>query len=163
MPGPWTSRAQYGDLVEALVITRFTALLKDVTDAMKRPPARVIALVPGTQVVWDSCEDGQLTGRLASMVPVSSTNQRCQIDYWLSTGEITLLRCALSIDDQGRAPSPADLKAEAAESLADTDLLLKAVARQPWVDAIVSWAPLGPSGGCKGIQVTFTFKLDQPV
>ncbi len=40
--------------------------------------------------------------------------------------------------------------------------MLKAVAAQPWVEQILSWAPLGPDGGCKGVQVTFTFVLDQP-
>lgn len=149
--------------MEAFVVAKFTELLKDVISVMKRPPARAIALVPGTAVVWDDCENGQLTGRLAAMTPVSSKPvQRCGIDYWRATGELTLLRCALTQDDQGRAPTPGDLRAEAAESLADTELLLKAVAKQEWVEQILSWTPLGPDGGCKGVQLTFTFVLDQP-
>jgi hypothetical protein len=151
--------------METQVVAKFTELLAAVVDALPaaQKPARVIALVPGTQVVWDDCEDGQLTGRLASMTPISSTNQRCQIDYWSATGELTLLRCALTQDEEGRAPLPGDLKVEAAESLRDTDLLLSIVASFEWVDSILSWNPLGPDGGCKGIAVTFTFKLDQPV
>lgn len=150
--------------METQVVAKFTELTTAVTEALPaaKRPARTIAVVPGTQVVWDDCEDGQLTCRLASMVPISSSNQRCQIDYWSATGELTLLRCALTQDDQGVAPKPGDLAAEGAESLADTDLLLKTVAAHEWVDSIASWAPLGPDGGCKGIVVTFTFKLDQP-
>ena len=151
--------------METYIVEQFTALLKAVTDQLepKDQPARVIPVVPGISVAWDECECGQLTGRLASMVPISSSNQRCAIDYWRATGELTLLRCALTVDDQGKAPKAGDLKAEGAESLTDTELLLKAVASQQWVEQILSWNPLGPDGGCKGVVVTFSFKLDQPV
>ena len=150
--------------METQVVRQFDELIAAVTAALpaNKRPARTISLVPGTQVVWDDCEDGQLTCRLASMAPISSSGQRCQIDYWSATGELTLLRCALTQDDQGVAPKPGDLKAEGAESLADTDVMLKTVASFEWVDSIASWAPVGPDGGCKGIVITFTFKLDQP-
>lgn len=158
-----TCLALYGDPVEDFVVDKFTELLAEVTTNLTRVPARVIPVVPGTSVAWDDCEKGQLTGRLVSMTPVSNVpSQRCGVDYWRATGELMLLRCALAVDDQGRAPKPGDLKAEAAESLADTEVLLKAVIAMPWIDQIASWAPLGPEGGCKGVQVTFTFKLDQP-
>ncbi len=91
--------------MEAFIVAKFTELLSTVTSVMKRPPARVIALVPGTSVVWDDCENGQLTGRLAAMTPVSSKPvQRCGIDYWRATGELTLLRCALTQDDRDEHP-----------------------------------------------------------
>lgn len=150
--------------MESQVVSQFTDLLNAVVNAMPsaQRPARVIPVVPGTMVVWDECEQGQLTGRLAALEPVSLTDQRCQIDYWIATGELTLLGCALGTNDQGEVPKAGDLAAEGAAALSDTDLLLKTVASFEWVDAIISWSPLGPDGGCKGIVITFTFKLDQP-
>jgi hypothetical protein len=151
--------------IETTVVNYFTELTSAVVAALpaNKRPARVIPLIPGTQVVWDSCEEGQLTCRLSNLVPHSNTaRQACGVDYWTATCEITLLRCAAVLDDQGRAPLPGDLVADGRESLADTDLLLKTISTMEWVTNIQNWRPWDPQGGCKGVEVLFEFRLDHP-
>lgn len=151
--------------MEGQVVRQFTELLDAVVAALPvgRKPARVIPIIPGTQVVWDECEYGQLTCRLANLVPISNTAiQRCGVDYWRATGELTMLRCAAVLDDQGRAPTPADLVADGRESLYDTDVMLKTLASMEWVTNIQNWRPWDPQGGCKGVEILFDFNLDQP-
>jgi len=136
--------------------------------ASGRPlPAHVIYLVPGESVVWDNrCCEGQLSARLttlaahrtASVRPVTLTP--CSIDYWTATLEVTLLRCAATIDNAGNAPSPGALLADGQSGLGDTGAMLRALTRVPFIDDVTSWTPQGPSGGCMGVTWTVTFKVD---
>jgi hypothetical protein len=71
------------------------------------------------------------------------------------------LRCASTVDDNGKAPTPAVLTEEALGVTRDASILLEAIkcCVAPMVDdqeslvtqlVIGSWLPAGPDGGCVG-------------
>ena len=62
-------------------------------------------------------------------------------------------------------PSPEQLDVEGSKNLKATDVLIAVLLDTDWVKSIAGWRPLGPnsnSGGCRGVEVTFTFHLDSP-
>lgn len=151
--------------MQQFISEKFTTLLDEIYDDLEEKPGRVVYVVPGAQIVWDDCCSGQLTGRLQSLSPVlasGTTSNKCGIQFWRATGEVILLRCALMINDQGIAPRPDQLTEEGIECLDDSDVLLAHIADQDWVTGITAWNPIGPSSGCRGISVSFTFNVDQP-
>ena len=152
--------------MQQTVSTRFQELLAAVNNRLRHKPGRVIYVVPGSTIVWDDCCDGQLTARLASLAPVMTSGGNmvnCGVQYWRATGELTLIRCALVIYNQGVAPVPSALNKEGKEALDDSDVLLATLGDFEWVTGISSWGALGPNAGCRGITVNFTFNLDHPV
>lgn len=151
--------------MEEFIVAKFQDLLDDILPRLTKKPGRVIAVVPGNQIAWDDCCQGQLTCRLVSMTPVlaeGSSMAQCGIKYWQAIGEVALLRCSQALDDRGNAPKPSIVRTEGVEGLSDSDVLLKSIGDQNWISSISSWMPLGPQGGCKGIQIQFNFNLDQP-
>jgi hypothetical protein len=87
---------------------------------------------------------------------------QCGIRYWEAVGEVTLLRCAASLNDDGTAPAPYVLLAEGKDSIKDTDAILAGMGAQEWIRSIGTWTPQANQGGCRGIAVQFNFILDQP-
>jgi hypothetical protein len=157
--------------MDEIIETRATALIDDISDALEAEglsrPNRIVYLVPGTAVVWDSCcEGGQLSARLANLTPHISTAHNaahslaCSIDYWTATIEITLLRCAQTVKNTGAAPSAAKLTIDGAKGTTDMRILLEQITLQDYVQAVGPWLPLGPQGGCFGNSWNFTMILD---
>jgi hypothetical protein len=134
--------------------------------ALDTPVGRA-ALYPGAEVAWDDCCDGQLWIRVINQLPNSgvrnASGQPCGVATWTVTLGLGVLRCAASIDDQGRAPAAADLTANTLAMLADQAALSEAIqcAITPAVEKLVvlRWDPIGPSGGCVGGEWQFTVTL----
>jgi hypothetical protein len=132
------------------------------------PPVGRAAIYPGLEVAWDDCCSGQLWVRLINVVPSGVGQQPgavvgCKPLQWTALIGLGALRCAASVDDSGRAPSPATLTAEALQMSADRTALAEAlqcaIAQYVSQLSFVRWDSLGPQGGCVGgewlVQVNF--------
>lgn len=151
--------------MEEFITTKFTELLDDILSRLEQQPGRVIAVVPGTSIVWDDCCEGQLTARLVSLTPVltqATPMSQCGIKYWQAVGEVALLRCSQALEEDGSAPAPVKVLTEGVDQLKESDEILKALANQSWISSLANWQPLGPNAGCRGISINFNFNLDQP-
>jgi hypothetical protein len=159
------------DPMEVLLEERMTEVLDTIvamlTAADSDVPSRVINVVPGESIVWDQCcNGGQLTARLANMVPhYSHTTKQaqmtpCSIDYWTATVEVTLLRCAAVQNNAGAPPSAERIGANGSLSLSDMRIILQAMTTRDFVDDVNGFEALGPNGGCMGMSWQFYTKLD---
>lgn len=156
--------------METVIETRAKAALDAILAELpeNQRPGRVVYLVPGDSIVWDfegDCAGGQLTARLSALVPHISGGRTafispCTIDYWTATIEVTLLRCAATIDNSGAAPTPTKLSADGLAGARDLRVMLEAITGLDFVDGIGAWLPQGPNAGTYGNQWTFTTKLD---
>lgn len=130
------------------------------------PPAGRVSLYSGAQVAWDECCDGQVWVRLVGLVPGNGSrdqSQQCGVMWWTATFGIGVLRCAVTVDDNGGAPSPAELISETLQMTADEAAIQQAIqcGIAPLVDRLMftRWDPLGPEGGCVGGEWQFTVKI----
>lgn len=132
-------------------------------------PSRVV-VVPGLDAVWDECCEGQLWVRLVSYNPVQPTTVRsgdpaCNVQMWDAGIAVGILRCVSVVDDQGRAPSPAQMLEDARmihRDMADLQEVLQCSIHT--VDNVLkarmgSWNSLGPEGGCAGGEWAMTLTL----
>ena len=144
------------------------AVLAEMVLRDRPAPARVVYIVPGEAIVWDStddCQGGQLTIRLSALAPHRSgtktaTLTPCSIDYWTATLEVIMLRCAAVVDNQGMAPSSLRLAEDGQNGLNDLGGILRAISALEFVDDITQWTPQGPTGGMYGNGWFFTTKMD---
>lgn len=134
-------------------------------------PCRMSAY-PGAEIAWDVCETcGTRNGQLAAAVQgmqVSSPGPGCSRILW--TAQIGVTRCAASVGNDGSPPPVDAVSADADQQAADADaiasLILCCMREDPaLVDVadrveLVSWQPLGPSGGCVGGAWTVRGVLD---
>lgn len=82
-------------------------------------PSRAF-VAPGAEIAWDDCECGQLTVHVLRAFPsdtfpiLKQTGPftRCKPRLTVAEFVITILRCVSIQDDEGRAPSAADLHAD---------------------------------------------------
>lgn len=136
-----------------------TSMLALATAELTTPVGRT-AVYPGAEVAWDDCCDGQLWMRIADLAPAGNQPvQPCGVLLWAATLGLGILRCVSTLDDQGNAPTPAELNADSvqmgvdrAELLATIQCGFVALAEKI---TIVRWLPIGPGGGCAGGEWTF--------
>jgi len=155
-----------------LIGPMMSAMLSHAAAALTPPVARV-ALYPGGSIAFDDCCTGQVWVRLISIAP--ATGQRttsyttilpCGVTMWIVEVGIGVLRCAATIDDFGRAPSPAALTADTlqmTQDQADLSMAIQCEMTQiPQLERLspVSWLPLGPDGGCLGGEWRVTTLVD---
>ena len=145
-----------------------SAWLMCVKDHLSKPVGRALVM-PGNSVVWDDCCDGQLWVRIISIVGVSNLSnqatQPCNPLYQVRVG-IGVLRCAHTVDDAGRIPTPAQMTADAFQTYQDRADMVEAIVCciSPLVEEdhrmgtlrIEDWLPLGVDGGCVGGEITVT-------
>lgn len=140
-------------------------------------PVASAALTAGL-VAWDHCCEqggGQLRVRAVQTYDTNpfpapaSTPSPC----WRTGAvdvEVSVMRCAATMDDRGNPPPDTELDAEAARIHADRMAMLAALKcdfvadgtldeDRPMVN--VRWQALGPQGGCVGGQVTVTLGLSE--
>ena len=139
-------------------------------DAALDPQVGRASLYPGAEIAYDDCCDGQVWVRLISLTPAGNptatrtTANPCGVLMWAATIGIGALRCAATLDDQGNAPTPAQLTADTHQMTADAAALSQAIqcCLTPQVNraTILRWDPLGPSGGCVGGEWTVTVLTD---
>lgn len=123
------------------------------------PDARRAFITVG-EVALDDCCNGQVWARLIEVV-AANTDQRssmaaqaCGVAMWDVTVGIGSARCAHVVDDNGNAPTPAELCDETLDVTFDMQELVQAITCQlaPYRDKVrfLRWLPLGPEGGCVG-------------
>ena len=124
-------------------------------------------VAPGGPPAWDFCcdcgrGDGQAWVQIAQVFPtdnfpIQQTGpMRCHpAGYGLSLN-VGILRCAATLDEQGRAPSSERLTADARKVQRDRALVSEAIRccylddADPGTYVLGAWTPLGPQGGCVG-------------
>lgn len=129
-------------------------------------------LAAGAEVAHDNCCDGQLWVRLVDAFPSGrpfpspDTSQPCGITILAARLLVGIVRCAATVDDNGTAPDPAELTAEATGMNRDASILLSAIqcCALPGLSAqavrIIRWTPTGPQGGCVGGEWEIIIGID---
>jgi hypothetical protein len=136
-------------------------------------PACRTFIAPGGPPPWDACcdcgtGDGQAWVQIAQVsptdnFPLAQTGaMRCPPSGQLVVVNVGVLRCAATVDDQGRPPSAARMTADAAKVQRDRAIVSEAIRccyladADPGTYVIGAWTPLGPQGGCVGGSTSLT-------
>ena len=132
-------------------------------------------LYSGASVSWDVCgrasdgSEGQAWVAVQSVTPTDAfpspaPPHRCPPAEYAAEMIVGLLRCAATVDDQGRPPDPAALTDEFDRVGRDRAILREAILccladdLEPGEWQLGSWTPLGPQGGCVGGQQVVTVR-----
>lgn len=133
-----------------------------------RPVGRSL-VAPGLEVAWDDCCDGQVAVRLISIYPTGNpypaldSIQNCGVTMLGLEIGVSVMRCSPSLNDDGSAPSPGLLSANASDLTADAITTLGVLTTElpsildPMFAKSVkvgAWTPAGPLGGCAGGEWT---------
>ncbi|MFZ4431559.1 MAG: hypothetical protein ACOYOQ_00030 [Microthrixaceae bacterium] len=136
------------------------------------------AVVGNPNADWSSCCDGLLAVELSEFYysgdqwPYQGTARPGVLgpmdsDVWTANWAVSIVRCLPSVDEDGRAPTPEQLRLSAHNLMADTRTVFNAIscARSRWFDTIGAaflpgpWRPLNREGGCGGFQFNVYTKL----
>jgi hypothetical protein len=158
----------YTSILQGFLSVANTAL----TDA-GRPPGRA-ELTPGLRPAWDDCCDGQLYLRVIEVYPTAGQNApfpqidasqrgaaggQCAIHGLAVHIGLGIIRCAATVREDGTAPSPEEVSADARLMLQDMDTLLDVLlCKAPQEEfykgveglKMDRWMPQGVEGGCAG-------------
>lgn len=149
-----------------------TSILSAVASAFEEdetPPGRV-ELTPGLLPAWDDCCAGQLYLRVREIFPTAGSgspfpqfdaqqkgvNAACAIHMVSVSFAVGMMRCAAVLDDNGNAPTPEAVSADAREMYHDMNIILQTlVCGLKEIKAIQGlkmdrWIPQGVNGGCHG-------------
>lgn len=138
-------------------------------------PVSLSSLVPGGEVAWDDCCEGQLWIRVAGITPVvdpataRGVDPNCAIHGWQVQAAVGVVRCVTVLDSDGTPPDAETLTNETEQMLLDAEdvrgALLCCAADIGGIQrlSLGSWAPAGPLGGCAGGEWTFQFVLSNCV
>lgn len=130
-------------------------------------------LAPGGPPPWDTCCDcgtgeGMAYVQIASVAPtdnfpIQQTGaMRCPPTGQIIELNIAVIRCAATVDDQGRAPSAERMTADALKVQRDRAIVYEAIKccylddADPGTYVIGAFTPLGPNGGCVGGTTSLT-------
>jgi hypothetical protein len=122
-------------------------------------------LAPGIEAAFDDCCEGQVWVRLVQLAPVTTLQTRkasghhCAVDTWNVTVEIGVVRCAAVVDDEGNAPTPPEITADADQVIADMESLMAAIQCCMEPTDFVRWEPQGVLGGCAGGKWTVVTRV----
>lgn len=134
-------------------------------------PVGLSSLSPGLETVWDDCCNGQLWVRLVAVQPMMDTAaqrgvpQNAGLLGWLVDLAIGTARCVISLQEDGSPPTADQMTTDAQAEVQDMedirDALLCNMDGIPNLirPTLVTWAPLGPLGGCVGGEWQFRFLL----
>lgn len=110
---------------------------------------------------------GQLSFRLVSAAPNYangagrvSLRQPCSVNWWDVVIEVKIIRCIPTVDDNGDAPSPAEVKAAADQILKDMASILKTATGNKRVYGVGPWVPSIALGNASGGSWMVTFRCD---
>ena len=99
--------------------------------------------------------------RVLGVSPITQSNAHrgtCVLMGWTVTMSVGTIRCAATVDNQGRSPRDKDLTADAlylTQDAADLGQMLMCETNA----ANVSWAPAGPEGGCMAGEWQFDLRV----
>lgn len=117
-----------------------------------RPAFGRVFLNPGNEAPWDDCCSGQLWVRAGTMFPVNPVQGNCGVTDFTTSLYLGSLRCAHTVDDNGTAPTAAEMTGDATAEVDEAEILLDAIrcCFNNLGKKIVVWTPLGVEGGCVG-------------
>lgn len=144
-------------------------LVTAVRDGLSSKPQRV-GMVPG-EIAWDACDCGGMLAvslsrlYLSDVFPEESetSNGACQPPYEVGQFTVAVVRCAPNPDGVEAAPPADELDSAAGLLLQDATEMLDSVAavlcRLREDDEVLDYLvtpmePVGPEGGCVGVNVT---------
>lgn len=125
--------------------------------------------VAAGSIAWDSC-CGLLVAapervyRTSTFPIEGSTDYVCEAYLTVVDVVILLLRCVSTLDDRGKAPTPAIMNAEFHDVMTDAAVIWNAVngeLPEGWERANVDQAFVGAAGGCVGVETRLTIGLPQ--
>lgn len=136
------------------------ALLDTVTSGLTQRVGRAV-IAPGGEVAWDDCCDGQAHVRVINIEARYPTERAmCDVASWGVTLGVGVIRCAAVLDDDGNAPAPHQITADARQMTRDMHEVAQALTCNdfPGLDRmrLDTWSPQGPMGGCHGGEWTAT-------
>lgn len=159
-------RQESADVFDKIVRKQIRKRVHEAYKELSPRPSRKILYAPGTLVAWDDCCDGQVWGRLVSITPLPTANPAripglsgCGAPSFIATIEVGVIRCAQTVDDQGRAPSAMEISNDGKQGISDMATILSVLASFADTRSIVGWTPQGPEGGCHGGYWTFTVAI----
>lgn len=134
-------------------------------------------LSTAVQPPWDVCCEcnsgvGQLWVSVDTVTPLLTPTQgagpvKCA-SWFEANVYVGILRCALTVGDNGEIPDPDALSQEALEVLQDRLIIQNAVrccygaANDPDDWTLGAWTSLGPQGGCVGGRLNLTLRFVDP-
>lgn len=128
-----------------------------------------VSYVAAGAISWDSC-CGVLVAaperiyRAASFPSEGTDEYECETFQLVVDVVLLLLRCVPTIDNAGRAPSPAAISAAYDDVLSDAAVIWNTVngpLPEGWLRANVDQAFIGAEGGCIGVETRLTIGLPQ--
>ena len=139
------------------IVPTMRDILNYALDKLDPAPSRAHLLNAGDDLaVYDCCDDGAVWVRLAGMRPSGSGPQspvgQCPGGFIATLG-VGAVRCVQAMQEDGDAPTPTTLTAEAEQAFADMIVLEQAIRCGVGRDArvgTVRWSPMTPEGGCGG-------------
>lgn len=128
----------------------------------------LVHLSPGAEVAWDNCCEGggQLYVRVVQQYPSGrpfpsqdlSANS-CSPLMRVALCAVGVIRCAHTLDSDGRPPTAAEMTGDTKATLRDAEALWDTLVCEvkPEVPGLIvgAWTPLGPQGGCVGGEWQF--------
>jgi hypothetical protein len=162
-----------GLLVVDPVAPRAARLLNCLTERLELYDVPVCRSVwhPGSTAPWDACgvtaggAEGQAWVAIERVYatedfPAEATlAHRCRPSGFAANVVLGVLRCAATLDDQGRPPSPEAVTLDAVKVSRDRAIMLESILccyvddnTDPGEFRLGGWEPLGPNGGCVGGQ-----------
>lgn len=149
--------------MEDLIYPFLESVKNEVEAILPKPVGRAV-VAPGTAPAWDDCCQGQLAVRLVN-TQVRNTSPRpvgCKHQGYIYTIGISVIRCAQTIDDRGRAPKPDKISKDASNMTADMVAVQHFLECNDTIFQMLSWSPQGVTGGCHGGEWLFTL-LQEPL
>lgn len=152
-----------------MAVNLIAPLMADYTakalEALSQTPGRVIAITPGVQAAHDNCCEGQgqLYMRVQSIEPnvgdARATRAPCGVLSWTVTFGLGIIRCAHTVNDQGKAPTAAQVESDGFDMTRDLTELQEVVLCHEATRSIMMWTPQGVDGGCHGGEWLFTSRV----
>lgn len=172
-PYDWTSTSEY-------IIT--TDIVKAVTTALAASPGGAVArasVVPGSAIAWDECDcEGSLMLAVNRHFrtrnfpqDASGTYTKCQDTKLVVDCSLAIIRCVSGVDENGDAPTPEQLGADAATQGSDAFTVWEAaqcILSQMEQGVLITdyiindQSYTGPQGNCAGSELHFQFGLMPP-
>lgn len=147
--------------------------------AAGRPVLRAFT-APGLSAAWDTCcqkgdGEGQASVAVERVYPTedfpieaAGLPMRCGPGEYAAVLAVEVMRCAHTVNDQGKPPTAEQVTGDADKVAADRQTVWDAILCDFLADAdpgtwtLGAWEPLGPNGGCVGGLWRVTVAVDRP-
>lgn len=152
-------------LVEELAVCSAPVDVTLIAPGARPPPADWVCITGDEDDPEKPPAEGMAWARIGRRYPTenfpgTATRGTCSTAL-AAEFEIGVYRCAHTLDDQGHAPDPLDVTADAMQIDLDAFAFHAAIKRLKWPYVLGAYTALGPSGGVVGGAQLFTVLLSQ--